>query len=136
MFGFGKTKEEMIKKQQTDDDYAMQCYAEGGMHSLFGTSNPKKINQQMRKYMPELMNTIKVTKETTENIEKHVLQQGENLLILNENNNGNHKEVMKELAELKKQNEEIRRENQKLQEKYNALVERMAAYIERDGRGR
>ncbi len=136
MFGFGKTKEELMREQKANDDYSMQCYAEGGMHSLFGTSDPKMINQQMRKYMPELMSTIKTTKETTRNIEKHVLQQGENIFVLNENNNGNHKEVMKELAELKKQNEEIRRENQKLQEKYNALVERMAAYIERDGRGR
>ena len=130
MFGFGKTKEEAIKEQRAKDDYAMDAYAEGGMHSLWGTSDPKKINQQMRKYMPELMGNIKETKETTDNIAKHVYQQGQNLLILNENNNENNKEVMDELRSLKLQNQE-------LQEKYNALVERMAAYIEREnGKGR
>ena len=63
MFGFGKTKEEAIKEQRAKDDYAMDAYAEGGMHSLWGTSDPKKINQQMRKYMPELMGNIKETKD-------------------------------------------------------------------------
>lgn len=52
------------------------------MHSLFGTSNPKKINQQMRKYMPELMNTIKNTKDTAEHIDKNVFQVAENQLAI------------------------------------------------------
>ena len=107
----------------------MQCYAEGGMHSLFGTSNPKKINQQMRKYMPELMNTIKTTKDTAEHIDKNVFQQGQNQLAIA-------KDVLAGIEELKRQNEEKDRKYQELQEKYNALVGRMAAYIERDGRGR
>ncbi len=118
-----------MREQKANDDYSMQCYAEGGMHSLFGTSNPKKINQQMRKYMPELMNTIKITKETAEHIDKNVFQVAENQLAIA-------KDVLAGIEELKRQNEEKDRKYQELQKKYNALVERMAAYIERDGRGR
>lgn len=129
MFGFGKTKEEMMREQQKNEHRIMNDYAKQGMAELFGTSDPKMINQQMRKYMPELMNTIKVTKETTDNIGKHVFQQGQNQLAIA-------KDLLAGIEELKRQNEEKDRKYQELQEKYNALVERMAAYIERDGRGR
>ncbi len=129
MFGFGKTKEELKKEQKANDEYSMECYADAGMHGLFGTSNPKKINQQMRKYMPELMNTIKTTKEKAESIDDGVT-------LVTKNQTAMLNILTSKIDELKEMYEDEKRKNQELQEKYNALVERMAAYIERDGRGR
>ena len=130
MFGFGKTKEEVIKEQKMNEDFSIESRTQGGMHSLWGTSDPKKINRQMRKYMPELMGTIRETKETAKHIDEYVIQMADNEIAIA-------KEVLSAIEDLQKQNEDEKRKNKELQEKYNALVERMAGYIEREnGKGR
>lgn len=155
MFGFGESEEEKRKRieegmkavqeaRARDEQDSMEKIPPGSMHGLWGTSNPKLIDQQMRKYMPGLMGAVETTEEISQNIERHVIQQWKNQVFMNDNINllhdrfiENEEFLRSKLSILEKQNEEAMRKNQELQEKYNALVERMAGYIEREnGKGR
>lgn len=132
MFGFSKDKNKVEKPNYVmyDPDEMFREDVEIALARTFGTCNPKGIDYVIRNYMPEFMGTIQATKETNQNIETHVIQQGKNQVAINENINFKHDEVMEELRSLRLQNQE-------LQAKYNALVERMAEYIEREnGKGR
>ena len=126
MFGFG----DKYDKYNDRENKLMTDYANAGLTNLFGTCDPQKLDQQMRKYMPELMGNISEAKNQSTQANNGIYRLSENQVEINRNINEKHDVIMEELRSLKLQ-------NQKLQEKYNALVERMAAYIEREnGKGR
>jgi len=121
MFGFGNDKNE--KKV----DSAKETVKWSAIHDTFGTTD---VDEVLKQYMPELSGAILTNKDTAENIERHVIQQGKNQIAIADT-------VMSAINELKKQNEDVIRKNRELQAKYDALVERMASVLESDrGKGR
>jgi len=121
MFGFGNDKNG--KKADSIKETAKWS----AINRTFGTTD---VDEVLKEYMPELSDAILRTA-------KNVVQNGNNQVVINDNINQKHEELLKELDKLRQAYLEAAHRNRELQAKYDALVERMAGYIEREnGKGR
>lgn len=117
MFGFGNTKETS----------AEEGAKWSSLNRTFGTTD---IDSVLKEYMPELSNAILTASEKAKNIDRNLIQNGNNQVTINDNINVKHDEIIEQFAELKQQNLE-------LQKKYDAVLERMDKLLAREeGKGR